>query len=260
MRLRTWEWVQRYDADEIKRWHADSEGWMQMAIRDSSGIGPVPPRRLGQGADDRQSFSLAAAAIAIELIYRFLLVAERVRFEEHQSLSELHTLLVERREAVEAAIRASGWERPDDFLRSLQERRTERVRGGPKRQRSEDLVRVKRIARLHERLVELVDLRTLLREFRFAQRQVQIAVDLKKQPITGFQAMATRWLVLDRDPAECTVYETRDADAPIEDALRGWWQLPSGTPYPSHHYVYLLNESEFRRGRDYWSELTQAAR
>lgn len=257
MPLTTWEWVHKYEAADIERWHDDSEGWMQMALRESSGIGPVPPRRSSPSAYDRPPFGFAAAAIAIELIYRVLLIGERARFEDHQPISELHALLGERREPVEAAIRASGRERPEDLLRMLEDRLSRLPRGGARRQRSEELLRVQRIARLHGRLIDLADLRKLLREFRFAERQVRIAVDLKKQPTPGFQAMATRWLVLNGDPAECTVYEAREPDAMIEDALRGWWQLPSGTPYPSHHYVYLLNESEFRRGRDYWSELAE---
>lgn len=236
--------------------------WMRAALREDadSGRGRTAP---GRPIDHhRLNVGLVCAGIAIELIYKVLLIADRAQTVSQHSITELHRRLEQRKHRVESILVDEGWGDVDAFLQFMDNHLRHADRkywmSNPSKQTRNaagfSLARgpmtIPGLARVHHKMATLVNVRELVDEYNLEHAKVLTAQILATDnPTDVYERKATRRLEVDGRDAEYSVYES---NMHVPDDLKGWWELPSESGEPTGVFVYLLNAGEYDHDVQYW--------
>lgn len=260
MPMNTWEWVHFHHCADASHWYGDSFAWMRVAVREDAESGRV--QQPGAMDHHRLNVALVSAGIAIELIYKVLLIADRVKTISEHNITKLHGLLEARKSHVEEILLTEGWESVEDYLRFMDERLrhadrrywmsnpAKRKRGGQSFAIAIEPMTVPSLARVHKKMSTLVDIVRLVQEYNLEYSRVVITQALTRDPILSYRAMASRCLQRDGQKVEYTVYEAIGWHVP--DYVRGWWEMPQASGEPTGKFVFLLNPGEYDETVAYW--------
>ena len=263
MPMSSWRWVQFHHNADAANWYGDSAAWMRVALREDAESGRdrgIPGRAIDH---HRLNVALVSAGISIELMYKVLLIADRVETRPTHGIRTLHGLLETRREQVENILHGEGWTDVEGFLDFMDNdlRHWERkywMSNPPKRRGMNFAIgigpmNVPSLARVHEKMAALVDLYGLVTQYNLESARVRTTQALTRDPIMGYKAMVTRHLDLNGRIVEYTVYEPTELGWHVPDYVRGWWEMPTESGESSGRFVFLLSPGEYDETVDYWS-------
>ena len=116
MPMTSWRWIQFHHNADASNWYGDSAAWMRAALREDAESG----RERGKSGRDidhhRLNVGLVSAGIAIELVYKVILIADRGEFKATHDIRTLHGLLEARKGRVEGILLEEGWPTVEAFL------------------------------------------------------------------------------------------------------------------------------------------------
>ena len=237
MPMTSWRWIQFHHNADASNWYGDSAAWMRAALREDAESG----REKGKSGRDidhhRLNVGLVSAGIAIELMYKVILVADRVEFKATHDIRTLHGLLEARKGRVEGILLEEGWPTVEAFLDFMDNdlRHADRKywmskpprRGAVGFTIGIEIMTVPGLARVHRRMAALVDLRGLVAQYNLEHARVITTQALTRKPIVGHKAMATKCLEPNGQQVEYTVYESTGPGWHVPDYVRGWWEMPT---------------------------------
>ena len=262
MVMNSWQWVHFHHNADASNWYGDSFAWMRVASREDSESGRAQrPSRIDH---HRLNVALVSAGVAIELIYKVLLIADRAEIKATHDIGTLHGLLEGRKAQVENIVLGEEWSNVKAFLDFMDDdlKHADRkywMSNPPKGQRggtgfgiATGPMTVPSLARIHKQMAELVNLPKLVAQYNLESARVITTQALTKQPIIGHKAMATRHFERDGRKVEYTVYESTGSGWHVPDYVRGWWEMPQESGDPTGRFVFLLNRGEYDQAVDYW--------
>lgn len=272
MPMNSWQWVNFHQIGDVSTWYGDSFAWMRVALREDGDSGRVSVSSGGEIDHHRLNVSLVSAGIAIELMYKVLLIAERVdtRVDNKPTyvIDKLHDSLETRRDQVECIILDEGWRSVRSFLDFMDNelKHSDRkywMSNPPNRKErrgtgftiSIELMTVPGIARVHRKLATLVDPQKLVAQYDLEHARVVTAQALTRIPIMGHKEMETKSFERNGHKVEYTVYESLGQRWHVPDYVRGWWEMPQESGEPTGKFVFLLNPGEYDNTKDYWRGL-----
>ncbi len=264
MTMSSWQWVHFYSSADGSLWHGDSLAWMRVALREDAESGRVTGKT-GINIDHaRLNVSLVSAGIAIELIYKVLLVADKVEIKSVHTITTLHGLLQSRKALVEGILLDEGWPSVEAFLEFMDES----IRHGDRKYWMSnpakgvrhatgfvigiELMTTPGLARVHKRMAALVDAYGLVTQYNLENGRVMVTQAITSNHTMGYKAMATRRFDCNGQKVEYTVYEALGQGRLIPDYMRGWWEMPQESGGPTGRFVFLLDPGEFDDAVDYW--------
>ena len=262
MPMSSWQWVQFHSSWDASNWYGDSAAWMRAALREDAESGRERGKSGGNIDHHRLNVGLVSAGIAIELLYKVLLIADRVEIKPKHDVTTLHGLLETRKELVESILLEEGWPTVEAFLDFMDNdlRHWDRkywMSKPPKRSAvgftiGIEIMTVPGLARVHKRMAALVDLYGLVTQYNLEQARVVTTQALTREPIVGHKAMATKHLESDGQEVEYTVYESTGQGWHVPDYVRGWWEMPTEGGASTGRFVFLLNAGEYDDTVDCW--------
>ena len=265
MAMNSWQWVHFHHNADASCWYGDSVAWMRVAVQEDAKSGRGRTKTGGDIDHHRLNVSLVSAGIAIELIYKVLLIADRVETISEHNITKLHGLLDARKSQVENILVGEGWSDIKLFLDFMDKdlKHAERKywmsnpskgkRDGTSFAIATGVMTVPSLARIHRRIADLVDMPQLVDQYNLEHARVVTAKALTENPVVGHRVMATRWLERDGGKVEYTVYEATGIGWHVPDYVKGWWEMPQESGVPTGKFVFLLNPGEYDDTLDYWS-------
>ena len=253
MAMNSWTWVQFHHNADANNWYGDSAAWMRVALREDAESGRSA-KKSGEHMDHhRLNVALVSAGISFELMYKVILMADRVETKATHSIRTLHEMLEARRKNVETILLGEGWPNLDAFFDFIDKdlNHAERKywmskpprRGATGFMIANGLGTVPSLARMHRKLTALVDIRKLTEDYNLEYSRVVTTKALTANPIIGHKAIATKHLTRGGRKAEYTVYEATDKSWPVYDYVRGWWEMPNEGWWSIHREVRFLVET-----------------
>lgn len=270
--MNSWQWVHFHDGADAALWHGDSFAWMRVALREDTESARRRERSGRETDHHRLNVALVCAGIAIELMYKVLLIADRVdtRVDDRPThdITKLHGQLEVRKSHVEGILVGEGWSDVEAFLRFMDQHLNHADRkywmsNPPNRAGREGVgfsiadgpSTVPGLARVHRKMASLVDPRALVAEYNLEHARVVTTRALMNDPVVGHKPMATRRLNRDGKDAEYTVYESNGGSWHVPDYVRGWWEMTQESGEPTDRFIFLLSPGEYDDTVDYWSVL-----
>ena len=269
MPMNSWQWVHFHHIADVSTWYGDSLAWMRVALREDRESGREQRNSGGVTDHHRLNVALVSGGIAIELMYKVLLIADRVdtRVDNRPThdIAKLHGSLESRKDQVETILVDEGWPSVESFLdfmdNNLKHADRKYWMSNPPNLRGRRGVSfviaigpmtVPGIARVHGKLAALVDPRALVAQYNLEHARVVTTQALTSDLVLGHQAMATRWFERNGQEVEYTVYESLGQGWHVPDYVRGWWEMPQESGEPTGRFVFLLNPGEYDDTADYW--------
>ena len=195
MPMSSWRWVQFHSNWDAGNWYGDSAAWMRVALREDAESGRERGKTGGVIDHYRLNVGLVSAGIAIELMYKVLLMADRVKTEPKHDVTTLHGLLETRRGPVESILLGEGWPDAETFMDFMDNdlRHWDRkywMSNPPKRGAvgfsiGDRLTTIPGLARVHQKMTALVDLKELVAQYSLEHARVVTTQALTREPIVG---------------------------------------------------------------------------
>ena len=268
MPMSSWQWVQFHSDWDATNWYWDSAAWVRVALREDVESGREGGKSGGNIDRNRLNVALVSVGIAIELMYKVLLIADRVEIQATHDIRTLHGSLETRKGQVESILLGEGWPDVETFLAFMDndlrhadrkywmskpaQKNRPRKSGATNFTVGIEIMTVPRLARVHKKMAALVDLKKLVAQYILEEARVVTTQALTRESIVGHKAMATKYFERDGQKVEYTVYESTGQGWHVPDYVRGWWEMPMESGESSGRFVFLLNPGEHDAAVDYW--------